>query len=64
MADKITTVADLVALLLQMPQDARVIMSDIHEFESTISGVEVDEGDVIVFGGDPARGYANYGRGE
>jgi hypothetical protein len=49
----IQTVADLVAVLLQLPQDARVIMSDTHEFESIVAAAQVDEGDVVIYGGIP-----------
>lgn len=59
----IKTIADLVAALLRMPQEARVIMSDTHDFESTISGVVVDGDDVLVCGGEPARKYAELLRG-
>jgi hypothetical protein len=61
MSTPIHTVADLVAVLLALPQSARVIMCDTHEFESTIAAVEIDGGDVVICGGDPTRKYANDG---
>ncbi|MES2600423.1 MAG: hypothetical protein V4602_06400 [Pseudomonadota bacterium] len=57
-AAAIVTVADLVASLLRLPQDAKVILSDSHEFETTVAVVREDEGDVVIFAGNAARKYA------